>query len=313
MGDPGRRGGVRWSDRMPTPELEGALTTLTEAVAARPALYGALHARWRRAGAGPAAALEGEVRSAADRLDESLPALTQSEEGRASLTKLFGKPAGEIVPGKLDRCRADGSGAGCGIKRVDQIHPIETLRVGDVELEATAMIDGGGPLAQGSRAVIFLDGFQQATRDVNAFDPRSEVPRISRGDDGFLFALGDGKFDANAPQRAERRFPVNDVEDQIDFSGIRHSQIQPRLYSSPGIKPHTVGIHDTSSKNKRSSKLNVIPLIYSSAHFRARLTPFARYSGISLTKMFQRKCSIHFLCCLAHGSRRRLQQTSATR
>lgn len=97
MGDPGRRGGVRWSDRMPTPELEGALTTLTEAVAARPALYGALHARWRRAGAGPAAALEGEVRSAADRLDESLPALTQSEEGRASLTKLFGKPAGEIV------------------------------------------------------------------------------------------------------------------------------------------------------------------------------------------------------------------------
>lgn len=82
---------------MPTPELEGALTTLTEAVAARPALYGALHARWRGIAATPATALEGEVRSAADRLDESLPALTQSEEGRDSLTKLFGKPAGEVV------------------------------------------------------------------------------------------------------------------------------------------------------------------------------------------------------------------------
>ncbi|HEY8429389.1 MAG TPA: hypothetical protein VIL20_13480, partial [Sandaracinaceae bacterium] len=77
-------------------ELEGALATLTAAVRARPALFGALHAYWRAIEA-PPMELGGEVRAAADFLDAKLPELTQHEDGRSALARLLGEPAGQIV------------------------------------------------------------------------------------------------------------------------------------------------------------------------------------------------------------------------
>jgi hypothetical protein len=75
-------------------QVQDALSVLAAAGAQKPALYAALHTRWRGAG-GPE--LPDEIRGAADRLDEALPALTRSESDRADLVRLFDEPAGEIV------------------------------------------------------------------------------------------------------------------------------------------------------------------------------------------------------------------------
>ncbi len=74
-----------------------ALSILTAAAAESPGVFGALHARWRRAGESAPIALTEECERAADVLDEALPEATRWEEGRAALTELFGAPEGEIV------------------------------------------------------------------------------------------------------------------------------------------------------------------------------------------------------------------------
>ncbi len=82
---------------MITDPLKIALDTLSAAVVAQPALYGALHARWRQVGPAPEVELSDALRAAADHLDDTLPSLTRSEEARGALAKLFGKPPGEVL------------------------------------------------------------------------------------------------------------------------------------------------------------------------------------------------------------------------
>ncbi len=79
--------------------MNPALSTLTEAILARPELGAVLGARWRRRG--PAedgdASLSEEIRDAANRLAQTLPAATQSDPQVASLGALFDEPEGEVL------------------------------------------------------------------------------------------------------------------------------------------------------------------------------------------------------------------------
>jgi hypothetical protein len=76
-----------------------ALSTLTAAILARPELGAALGARWRWRGSGENgdSGLSPEVLDAANRLAQSLPAITQSDPQVAALGALFGEPVGEVL------------------------------------------------------------------------------------------------------------------------------------------------------------------------------------------------------------------------
>ncbi|MCC6875061.1 MAG: serine/threonine protein kinase [Sandaracinaceae bacterium] len=75
--------------------VDDALATLTDAVANKPALFGALHAHWRAVE--HASPLDGAALAAARKLEEALPGATQSSEGVADLVRLFGQPAGDVI------------------------------------------------------------------------------------------------------------------------------------------------------------------------------------------------------------------------
>jgi eukaryotic-like serine/threonine-protein kinase len=81
--------------------MNAAFSTLSAALEARPELGAALAAQWRRPGRGDAENVDGdlseELREAANRLAQSLPALTQSDPEIAALGALFGEPAGEVL------------------------------------------------------------------------------------------------------------------------------------------------------------------------------------------------------------------------
>jgi serine/threonine-protein kinase len=79
--------------------MNPALSTLTAAILARPELGALLGARWRRRGTPESGdgGLSEEVRDAANRLAQSLPAVTQSDPQLADLGALFGEPAGEVL------------------------------------------------------------------------------------------------------------------------------------------------------------------------------------------------------------------------
>src|SRR5579859_2425526 len=88
-------------------QAKSALSTLAAAVAARPDLAGLLEAGWKPGA--PTASGEGgdvppSVREAADALDRSLPAVTQSSEQVAALGTIFGEPARQVL---LSWCRAN--------------------------------------------------------------------------------------------------------------------------------------------------------------------------------------------------------------
>jgi hypothetical protein len=76
-----------------------ALSTLTAAILARPELGAALGARWRWRGSGENgdSGLSPEVLDAANRLAQSLPAITQSDPQVAALEALFAEPVGEVL------------------------------------------------------------------------------------------------------------------------------------------------------------------------------------------------------------------------
>lgn len=76
-----------------------ALSTLTAAILARPELGAALGARWRRRGSGDSgdSGLSPDVLDAANRLAQSLPAITQSDTQVAALGAAFGEPVGEVL------------------------------------------------------------------------------------------------------------------------------------------------------------------------------------------------------------------------
>jgi hypothetical protein len=83
-------------------QLEDAFSTLTATVAANPALSAPLYARWRAAAPGGPVdaselALPDDLRSAADLIDKTLPALTRSQNGLADLGALLATPAGEMI------------------------------------------------------------------------------------------------------------------------------------------------------------------------------------------------------------------------
>src|SRR6202040_2298258 len=95
-------------EQEPRQEGHDGLRTLGAAIAANPALTGALRARWRRGGAGqnpggaapheapPPPPLPPEMRAVADRLGETLPLLVSAEQV-ASIGPLFDEPAAEVL------------------------------------------------------------------------------------------------------------------------------------------------------------------------------------------------------------------------
>jgi hypothetical protein len=91
---------------MSSGQAKSALSTLAAAVGASPEVAGALEARWRPVGLGGGrdSELSEDVREAADRLAQSLPAVTHSSEQVAALGALFGEPAREVL---LSWCRAN--------------------------------------------------------------------------------------------------------------------------------------------------------------------------------------------------------------
>jgi eukaryotic-like serine/threonine-protein kinase len=83
-------------------QVEGALSTLTAALATRPELESEVRVRWRTGGRDGAtehldANLPEDLRAAADRLGGALPALTVGAGDVAALGKLFAEPAGETL------------------------------------------------------------------------------------------------------------------------------------------------------------------------------------------------------------------------
>src|SRR5580658_6709073 len=81
--------------------MNAAFSTLSAALEARPELGAALAAQWRRPGRGSGengdSGLSPEVLDAANRLAQSLPAITQSDPQVAALGPLFGEPVGEVL------------------------------------------------------------------------------------------------------------------------------------------------------------------------------------------------------------------------
>jgi len=79
------------------PLAQGALSTLTVALAARPELEPALRGRWRPGGERLGGDLPEDLRTAADLLGGSLPTLTQAEEDEAPLGELFHEAGGAVI------------------------------------------------------------------------------------------------------------------------------------------------------------------------------------------------------------------------
>jgi hypothetical protein len=79
--------------------MNPALSTLTEAILARPELGAVLGARWRRRGSTDDgdAGLSEEILDAANRLAHTLPAATQSDPQLAALGALFDEPEGDVL------------------------------------------------------------------------------------------------------------------------------------------------------------------------------------------------------------------------
>jgi eukaryotic-like serine/threonine-protein kinase len=78
-------------------EAQDAISSLTTAVTSHPELDDALRVYWRSDGREGGAALDANVRKAADHVARVLPAFTHSAEDAEALGKLFAEPAGEVL------------------------------------------------------------------------------------------------------------------------------------------------------------------------------------------------------------------------
>src|ERR1043165_4300182 len=79
------------------PQVTEALSSLSSALSATPALAHGLHTRWKSAGYDKSVPVPPEVAAAADVVDRALPTLTRSQQGVADLGGLFGTPTGDVV------------------------------------------------------------------------------------------------------------------------------------------------------------------------------------------------------------------------